>query len=97
MQCQEIQYTQSDFTPDATPPQAFPCQNWMIYLLYTLNPTFCVLKYRLYFEERVNGFGTTKTQEQPEREEKMPSLLMWMGKKLLHCMLQTPASKDTST
>lgn len=89
MQCQETQYTWSDFTPDATPLQAFPYRSGMIYLLHTQNPAFYVRKYRLYFEERIKGCSTTKTQKQTKREGKMPSLLMWMCKSYstVHCKL----------
>lgn len=46
---------------------------------FTQNPTSYVLKYRLYFDERVKGFDATKTQKQSERKEKILSLLLWIG------------------
>lgn len=51
---------------------------WFIFCIH--NPTSSVLKYRLYFDERVKGFGATKIQKQSEREEKILSLLLWIDK-----------------
>lgn len=67
-QCQETQNTQSNFTPDAIPPQAFPSQSWKIYLLYREYPTFCVLKYMLYLEKQLEDLVQLKPRK-PERKE----------------------------
>lgn len=95
-QCQETQYTQSNFTPDAILPQAFPYQSWKIYHLYRQNPAFCVLKYMLYLEKQLKDLVQLKPRNS-EREKQRYFSTNVEREKLFDCMLQTPSGKDTST